>query len=62
MKYFAVSERFKVRASLDLFNLFNTQGINAPSNTASEEGIVSLATSYSGFLPRQLQVGLRIEW
>lgn len=63
LKFFTIKERFKLRVNLDLFNMFNVQGFNAPN----AEGIVSLANSYNpnnqnGFKPRQLQGSLRFEW
>jgi Carboxypeptidase regulatory-like domain/TonB dependent receptor len=63
MKYFRITERVKMRANIDFFNVFNIQGLNSPNG----EGIVSLGNSYNpnnqnGFKPRQLQGSLRIEW
>jgi hypothetical protein len=63
MKYFRISERVKLRANLDFFNVLNIQGLNPPNG----EGIVSLSNSYNpntmtGFRPRQLQGSLRLEW
>jgi hypothetical protein len=63
MKYFRITEKVKLRANLDFFNVFNIQGLNPPN----AEGIVSLGNSYnpnspSGFKPRQLQGSLRLEW
>jgi hypothetical protein len=50
------------RANVDVFNMFNNQGLNVPGSNASTEGIVSLGTSYNGFRPRQIQVAIRLEW
>lgn len=63
LKFFPIKERLKLRVNVDLFNIFNVQGLNAPNS----EGIVSLSNSYNpnnqnGFKPRQLQMTLRIEW
>ncbi len=61
LKVFSIKERYRLRVNLDLFNIFNVQGLNAPSS----EGIASLASSYgavNGFKPRQLQGTLRFEW
>jgi hypothetical protein len=61
LKYFNVTERIRLRANVDLFNVFNNQGLNIPAS----DGIVSLANSFSGlngFRPRQLQVSMRLEW
>jgi hypothetical protein len=62
-KYFRITEKLKLRATLDFFNVFNVQGLNPPNS----EGIVSLSNSYNpnnqnGFKPRQLQGSLRLEW
>lgn len=61
LKYFNLTERFRLRANLDVFNVFNSQGLNVPASN----GIVSLANSYNtgaSFRPRQVQVTLRLEW
>ncbi|HEX4949538.1 MAG TPA: TonB-dependent receptor [Blastocatellia bacterium] len=60
MKFFKIQERLTLRVNLDVFNVLNRQGLNAPS----AEGIASLANSYggSGFRPRQLQGTIRLEW
>ncbi len=60
LKDFTLTERMKLRASVDVFNVFNTQGLNTPS----AEGISSLANSFGGFAfrPRQLQLKLRLEF
>ena len=60
MKYFTFNERVRLRANVDVFNVFNLQGLNAPSS----EGISSLANSYGGFgfRPRQLQLTMRLEF
>lgn len=61
LKVFTIKERYRLRLNLDLFNIFNVQGLNAPN----AEGIVSLGSSYgavNGFKPRQLQGTMRFEW
>ncbi len=63
LKVFTIKERVRLRVNIDLFNVFNVQGLNAPNG----EGIVSLSNSYNpnnqnGFKPRQLQGTLRLEW
>jgi hypothetical protein len=60
LKFFNVTERVKVRVNLDVFNVFNVQGLNAPNG----EGIASLGSSFVpyAFRPRQLQATLRLEW
>ncbi|MBL8168480.1 MAG: TonB-dependent receptor [Acidobacteria bacterium] len=60
MKFFRVNERLIVRVNLDVFNVLNLQGLNAPA----ADGIASLGNSYggSGFRPRQLQGTIRVEW
>ena len=60
MKFFTLSERVRLRANVDVFNVFNVQGLNIPGG----DGIVSLANSFGGFgfRPRQMQVGLRLEF
>src|SRR5262249_9506127 len=60
LKYFRMNERLRLRVNLDVFNVFNRQGLNAPNS----EGIASLGSSYggNGFKPRQLQGTLRVEW
>ena len=61
LKYFNVTEKLRLRANVDVFNVFNVQGLNVPAST----GIVSLLNSYNtgtGFRPRQVQVTLRLEW
>ena len=59
-KTFAVTERLKLRANFDVFNVFNVQGLNTPG----ADGIVTLQNSYGGFgiRPRQVQVALRMDW
>jgi hypothetical protein len=62
LKVFTIKERYRLRLNLDLFNVFNVQGLNVPNS----EGIVSLSNSYNpnnqfGFKPRQLQGTLRFE-
>jgi hypothetical protein len=60
MKFFPITERMRLRANIDVFNLFNNQGLNVPGS----DGIVTLQNSYGGFgiRPRQLQVTMRLEW
>ncbi len=60
MKFIPIKERLKLRVNLDVFNVFNRQGFNAPNS----EGISSLGSSFgaAGFTPRQLQGALRLEW
>ena len=60
MKFFRLKESLLLRVNLDVFNVLNRQGLNAPS----AEGIASLGSSYggSGFRPRQLQGTMRLEW
>jgi hypothetical protein len=60
MKYFRLRERLRFRIGVDVFNVFNGQGLNTPSG----DGVVTLQNSYSGFgmRPRQAQVGARLEW
>ena len=60
MKYFTVNERLRLRANVDVFNVFNVQGLVTPG----ADGIASLASSYGGFgfRPRQVQVNLRLEF
>ncbi len=60
MKFFNITERFRLRVNADLFNAFNTQGLVVPGT----DGVASLATSYggNGIRPRQLQLTMRLEW
>jgi hypothetical protein len=60
MKYFQINERTRLRANVDVFNVFNLQGLNVPGG----DGIASLANSFGGFgfRPRQLQVTMRLEF
>ncbi len=62
MKHFPFGEsgRVRLRADLDVFNVFNVQGLNVPG----AEGIASLANSFDrfSFRPRQVQVSLRLEF
>ncbi len=60
LKFFNLGERARLRVNIDIFNVFNTQGLNPPGG----DGIVTLQNSYGGFgtRPRQVQVGLRLEW
>ncbi|MBI2685306.1 MAG: TonB-dependent receptor [Acidobacteria bacterium] len=60
LKFFNLTERLSLRANIDVFNVFNTQGLNVPG----ADGVASLRNSYGGFgfRPRQVQVNLRLEW
>ncbi len=60
LKFFNLTERARLRLNVDVFNVFNTQGLNTPGS----DGVVTLQNSYGGFgmRPRQVQVGLRMEW
>jgi hypothetical protein len=60
MKFFVFNERTRLRANVDVFNVFNIHGLNVPNG----EGISSLGSSYGGFQfrPRQLQLTLRLEF
>lgn len=60
MKFFRIKEKLVLRVNVDVFNVLNLQGLNAPS----AEGIVSLGSSYgaNGIRPRQVQGTLRLEW
>jgi hypothetical protein len=60
LKFFNITERVRLRLNFDVFNLFNTQGLNVPG----ADGIASLQNSYGGFgmRPRQVQVNGRLEW
>ena len=60
LKFFNLTERLLLRANIDVFNVFNTQGLVTPA----ADGIASLQNSYGGFgfRPRQVQVNLRLEW
>lgn len=60
LKFFNIGERAKLRVNFDVFNVFNTQGLNTPGS----DGIASLQYSYGGFgmRPRQVQVNMRFEW
>lgn len=60
LKFFTISERVRLRANIDVFNVLNVQGLVAPG----ADGIASLANSYGGFgfRPRQVQVNLRLEF
>lgn len=64
-KFFYIREASYLRFNLDVFNVFNTQGLNVPGfNATNGDGIASLQSSYGGFgfRPRQVQLGLRFEW
>ena len=60
LKFFNLTERLLLRANIDVFNVFNSQGLVVPA----ADGIASLRNSYGGFgfRPRQVQVNLRLEW
>jgi hypothetical protein len=49
-----------MRLNIDLFNIFNVQGLNTPA----ADGVATLRNSYGGFgiRPRQMQVTARFEW
>jgi hypothetical protein len=55
-----MGERRVLRANVDMFNVFNVQGLNVPGG----DGIASLANSYGGFgfRPRQLQLKMKLEF
>ncbi len=59
-KTFRIGESLRIRGTFDVFNVFNTQGLNTPA----ADGIASLQNSYGGFgfKPRQVQVSMRIDW
>jgi Carboxypeptidase regulatory-like domain/TonB dependent receptor len=60
-KFFQINERVTLRFNVDVFNVFNRQGLNPPAG----DGIASLGQSYTdgiNFRPRQLQGTLRLEW
>lgn len=59
-KFFQLTERVRLRANVDVFNVFNVQGLNVPGT----DGISSLASSYGGFSfrPRQLQLQMRLDF
>jgi hypothetical protein len=60
MKYFVINERVRLRANVDVFNVFNRQGLVTPAS----DGISTLGSSYGGFQfrPRQLQLTMRLEF
>lgn len=60
MKYFTFNERVRLRANVDVFNVFNRQGLVTPA----ADGIATLGQSYAGFQfrPRQLQLTMRLEF
>jgi hypothetical protein len=60
LKFFNLTERAQLRVNIDVFNIFNTQGLNTPG----ADGVVTLQNSYGGFgmRPRQVQVAMRLEW
>ncbi|MBM3813868.1 MAG: carboxypeptidase regulatory-like domain-containing protein [Acidimicrobiia bacterium] len=60
-KTFQITEsRVRLQLSVDVFNVFNVQGLNVPNS----EGIVSLSDSFNrqGFRPRQVQLLGRLEF
>ena len=59
-KFFNLTERLRLRTNLDVFNVFNVQGLNTPGG----DGIVTLQNSYGGFglRPRQVQITMRLDW
>lgn len=58
MKHFVINERVRIRANVDVFNVFNRQGLVTPA----ADGISTLGSPYSGFQfrPRQLQPTMRL--
>ena len=60
LKFFTITERLRLRANFDVFNVLNTQGLNPPG----ADGVTLLNSSYGGFgmKPRQVQVTMRLEW
>ena len=60
MKFFHLTERTRLRVNVDVFNVFNVQGLNVPAS----DGIASLASSFGGFgfRPRQVQLTMRLEF
>jgi hypothetical protein len=57
---FAEGGKANLRVALDVFNVFNNQGLNTPGSN----GIVTLQNSFNpyGFQPRQVQGGFRLEF
>src|SRR5262249_28172049 len=60
LKFFSLTERLRLRANFDVFNVLNNQGLNPPGS----DGVTLLNSSYGGFgmKPRQAQVTMRLEW
>jgi len=61
LKYFRFGEGTRyLRLNVDVFNVFNAQGLNVPG----ADGIASLANSFAGWgiRPRQVQVTMRLEF
>lgn len=60
LKFFNLGERARLRVNVDVFNVFNTLGLNPPGS----DGVTTLQSSYGGFgmRPRQVQLGARLEW
>jgi hypothetical protein len=56
-KMFPITERVKMRLTLDAFNFLNVQGYNNPSTTDGTESLLSSANT-----PRQLQLTLRLSF
>jgi hypothetical protein len=61
---FTESGHVNLRVALDVFNVFNTHGLNTPGTTAGMVGIVDLNANYGGygFQPRQCQGSFRLEF
>jgi hypothetical protein len=59
-KTLRMGENVRLQVTVDVFNVFNLQGINPPGSN----GISTLQTSYSGFgfQPRQAQGSFRLQW
>ncbi len=59
-KFFNITEKARMRANIDVFNVLNTHGLVAPGG----DGISTLGRSFDGFAfrPRQLQLTLRLEF
>ncbi len=59
-KTFRFTERAHLRVALDVFNVLNNQGLNAPGTN----GVVTLQNSFNpfGFQPRQAQGSFRLEF
>jgi hypothetical protein len=57
---FTESGRMSLRTAVDVFNVFNNQGLNTPGTN----GITTLQNSFNGFgfAPRQVQASFRLEF